>query len=774
MKKLSIFWCLCLVLLVMCVFESAGQDTIIENSQASQPLDQTGIIYRNPRPLNITYSFELAPDPKKIDRAKDLKLWLPIPCEWDSQKSVKILSVNPPAHALYEDPEYGNRILFWDFGKEPEQASYKVEIKVRFISYEIHAEVDPEHIEPYDKTSKEYKLYTRSERTICITPRVKELAQQAVGDETNPYLQAKRIFEFVSKKMHYKVTFERGIQYLLDSSAKDEKSGEEYYIGGCGQYSALFVALCRAVGIPARTVYAFYGWLPWIKEKDLQPLDKLEPSLSPSGLAGGHYQGGSRVHMWAEFYLPNYGWVPIDATDGKFGHLNNRKMILSKGRDIKIGPHAPQEQSEGYGFQWNLINDGMIDSLLGVWNIAKIPMTRFTVLHYSDPFPADAIADYSNLLYPKDDAEKRLLAGRIWTLEQISCITRVYPDREKALAKVFDEFPYSLTCDMLRKVAGDDVFFQILGEYENLLVNSDESVSTERFQKLAEGIYGKPLDWFFEQWLESKELPQFRLDKVTVNRKGLDWQVRGHLLQAGNIFFRTPVEFALDTEKGSERHIIWQDKIDVNFEFQTSNNPIKLRVDPDYDILKIQRMPPRLGWFWYSYPNQSSGKNIPPVYVLIYGTISEAEANKTAAERFNNEYLSLGPDIIKADIDVTEDDLNANFVFLFGRPETNKIAQRFKDIFPIRFDDGKFIWQGTIYDQPAQGVAQIVDNPLDEKCLLILYAGLSSKATLQICDSYLYDAKASYVIFDGDKQLLSGDWEDTDSDLVWKFKFDGE
>ncbi len=37
------------------------------------------------------------------------------------------------------------------------------------------------------------------------------MAQEAIGDETNPYLQAKRIHEFVGKKVHFKVLdFERG------------------------------------------------------------------------------------------------------------------------------------------------------------------------------------------------------------------------------------------------------------------------------------------------------------------------------------------------------------------------------------------------------------------------------------------------------------------------------------------------------------------------------------------------------------------------------------
>jgi hypothetical protein len=75
----------------------------------------------NPRVYNVEYSFEMFPDPNKIDRAKDLKLWIPIPQEWESQKTVKIIYVEPEPHAKFTDPEFGNLMFFWDFGKEPEK-----------------------------------------------------------------------------------------------------------------------------------------------------------------------------------------------------------------------------------------------------------------------------------------------------------------------------------------------------------------------------------------------------------------------------------------------------------------------------------------------------------------------------------------------------------------------------------------------------------------------------------------------------------------------------
>jgi hypothetical protein len=91
--------------------------------------DTSHVIYQNPRIYNVDYTFELCPGKASIDRSKDLKLWIPVPREWDSQKAVKIISVEPEPLATYEDPEHGNKIYYWDFGKVPVKESYEVNIK---------------------------------------------------------------------------------------------------------------------------------------------------------------------------------------------------------------------------------------------------------------------------------------------------------------------------------------------------------------------------------------------------------------------------------------------------------------------------------------------------------------------------------------------------------------------------------------------------------------------------------------------------------------------
>jgi transglutaminase-like putative cysteine protease len=80
--------------------------------------------------------------------------------------------------------------------------------------------------------------------------------------------------------------------------------------GKCADLNALFVALLRAEGIPARDVYGI----------------RVAPSAlgyASLGKAGGNVT--TAQHCRAEFHLPSHGWVPADPADV-------RKVILGSHR----------------------------------------------------------------------------------------------------------------------------------------------------------------------------------------------------------------------------------------------------------------------------------------------------------------------------------------------------------------------------------------------------------------------------------------------------------
>lgn len=83
--------------------------------------------------------------------------------------------------------------------------------------------------------------------------------------------------------------------------------------GKCGDINGLFVALCRAAGVPARDVYGI--------------------RLAPSEFGYAQLGGKSAVlsgaqHCRAEVHLKGYGWVPMDPADvGKVMRLETSEWI---------------------------------------------------------------------------------------------------------------------------------------------------------------------------------------------------------------------------------------------------------------------------------------------------------------------------------------------------------------------------------------------------------------------------------------------------------------
>lgn len=112
-------------------------------------------------------------------------------------------------------------------------------------------------------------------------PGISALARGAVAG-------AAGVDQQVEALLHAVVTH---LDYGRTGAAEGALAGFEKGVGSCGTYASLFVAMARAVGIPARLVY---GW------------------ADSGGLAGP--LGPENRHAWAEYYHPDRGWVPVDPT----------------------------------------------------------------------------------------------------------------------------------------------------------------------------------------------------------------------------------------------------------------------------------------------------------------------------------------------------------------------------------------------------------------------------------------------------------------------------
>lgn len=172
--------------------------------------------------------------------------------------------------------------------------------------FESHYYVYPDRVEkqiPQDIR----KRYLADGAAFDITnPAIIQAAAEAVGNETNPYWKARRIYNWIINRLSYDLAggWSKAPEVLARGT------------GSCTEYSYLFIAMCRASGIPAR----YTGAVTMRGDKAYE--DKI-------------------FHRWAEIYLAPYGWIPVDASGGDspspetrammFGNVGNNYLITTTG-----------------------------------------------------------------------------------------------------------------------------------------------------------------------------------------------------------------------------------------------------------------------------------------------------------------------------------------------------------------------------------------------------------------------------------------------------------
>jgi hypothetical protein len=119
--------------------------------------------------------------------------------------------------------------------------------------------------------------------------------------------------------------------------------------------------------------------------------------------------------------------------------------------------------------------------------------------------------------------------------------------------------------------------------------------------------------------------------------------------------------------------------------------------------------------------------------LIVYGTTDEAPTNREAAESLQKAVRESWQNRtipIKSDKEVTDADLKNQHILLIGRPDSNRLVERFRKQLPITFGSRSFVVAGKTYANAGSAIIAAADNPLNLRYSMVLVAGLSAEATL--------------------------------------------
>lgn len=287
-----------------------GEETA-RNQGTEFSIKTEGRAYSEPLSLTIDHSLEVTSENDSF--VSPLYIWLPSAVPSDTQRDISLVETSGN---IFER-QY-NELDLYKINTISEGATHLVTKRFSYVAYKVTTRVEEELVGPeYETGSPFFSYYTSPEYAIeSDNERMKTKAMEIVGDETNPYKKARLIYDWVIAHMSYQYPPPKRDWRAL--TALDTRRGD------CAVYVFLFCALARAAGIPARPVAGHV-----LFKNDIVSM-----------------------HFWGEFYIPKYGWIPIDPNYGDeswgsepkefyFGNMDNRHIAFSKG---KVNFAMPEEE----------------------------------------------------------------------------------------------------------------------------------------------------------------------------------------------------------------------------------------------------------------------------------------------------------------------------------------------------------------------------------------------------------------------------------------------
>jgi transglutaminase-like putative cysteine protease len=220
------------------------------------------------------------------------RVWLPIPSVntgW--QQSLDNAFSSNGKTQMSSDGRYGARMLYAEFAAD--EAKPFVELTSHIQTQNRSVDWTGKQAASEDPTTLAY--WTQATRLLPTDGIVRKTALQAIRGARTDVEKAQKLYDWIVvntfREPKVQGCGEGDIQTMLETGNLS---------GKCADLNALFVGLCRSVGLPARDVYGV----------------RLAPSAfgyKQLGANSASLQGAQ--HCRAEVYLKQHGWVAMDPAD---------------------------------------------------------------------------------------------------------------------------------------------------------------------------------------------------------------------------------------------------------------------------------------------------------------------------------------------------------------------------------------------------------------------------------------------------------------------------
>lgn len=283
------------------------------------------------------------------DATRETKLWVPYPVTDRHQKIDDIkVSGDFASSAVYTEAANGTPILY---------AEWPLGAKKRTLTFSFS--VDRQEIRQNDLPTREpawnradYAEYLKPTSLGPIDGEVKKLADTITKDKHTVLAKARAIYDWCCSTMYRDPTTvgcgKGDVCELL------RKPG-----GKCTDISSVYIALCRAAGVPAREVFSVR-----LGKKAVEDTTTYQ-------------------HCWAEFFLPGYGWVTADPADVRkamlaeklelgdakaqeyreffWGGIDPYRVVIAVGRDVVLNPPQAGAPLNTFGYPYAEVGGVAVD-----------------------------------------------------------------------------------------------------------------------------------------------------------------------------------------------------------------------------------------------------------------------------------------------------------------------------------------------------------------------------------------------------------------------------